>query len=570
MGSIENGLVENVVDEDGGKCNFARVITGCWKEWHPGMKLQRCDIFNVGKNVYTVFPMPLGTNEYVSMTAPTHKHGVWKSPEGINFLFLQDDGETRADIRNVTFRNIRMDCKRSIACYWENCEWARLVHPEIPPKDYPVIDIRVENVVKTVPGAIVGEEWEIRILKVQKSCAYARGERLLVPSPARVDPGCPCYGKCGGCDCRHMSYEEELRFKLDKVNDALERIGKQSVRAETIVGSDETEAYRNKGILAVGTADGRPVSGFYRERSHQIIPVERCLIQDELTHRAAAALTAFMAENGIPAYDEESGSGVVRHLYCRRAYHSADRLLCVVARRGFGERTHALVDTLRAACPELTGIVLNVNKSAGNTVLAGDFYTLWGKGHITDTLCGFVFDIAPQAFFQVNPPQAERLYDKALAYAALSPDELAFDLYCGAGTISLCLARRAGRVIGAEIVPEAVENARANAAANGVENAEFICADAGEAAQTLAARGLRPKVVVVDPPRKGMREDAVRAVCSMAPERVVYVSCEPSTLARDVLRFSALGYTLREATAFDLFPRTKHVESVVKLTRAGS
>ena len=155
MGSIENGLVENVVDEDGGKCNFARVITGCWKQWHPGMKLQRCDIFNVGKNVYTVFPMPLGTNEYVSMTAPTHKHGVWKSPEGINFLFLQDDGETRADIRNVTFRNIRMNCKRSIACYWENCEWARLVHPEIPPKDYPVIDIRVENVVKTAPDAIV-------------------------------------------------------------------------------------------------------------------------------------------------------------------------------------------------------------------------------------------------------------------------------------------------------------------------------------------------------------------------------------------------------------------------------
>ncbi len=425
----------------------------------------------------------------------------------------------------------------------------------------------VDGLAIFVPGAIVGEEWEIRILKVQKSRAYARGEKLLAPSPARVDPGCPCYGKCGGCDCRHMSYEEELRFKLGKVNDALERIGKQSVQAETIVGSEQTDAYRNKGILAVGTADGRPVSGFYRERSHQIIPVEHCLIQDELTHRAAAALIAFMEENGVPAYDEESGSGVVRHLYCRRAYHSADRLLCVVARRGFGERTRALVETLRAACPELTGIVLNVNKSEGNTVLAGDFYTLWGKGGIRDTLCGFAFDIAPQAFFQVNPPQAERLYAKALEYAALTPGDLAFDLYCGAGTISLCLAREAGQVIGAEIVPEAIENATDNAALNGVQNVEFLCADAGEAARTLSERGLRPKVIVVDPPRKGMQEEAIRAVASMAPGRIVYVSCEPGTLARDILRFNEYGYTLRAAEAYDLFPRTKHVETVVLLSK---
>ena len=424
----------------------------------------------------------------------------------------------------------------------------------------------VDGLAVFVPGTIVGEEWEIRILKVLKSCAYARGERLLLPSPARIDPGCPCYGKCGGCDCRHMSYEEELRFKLQKVNDALERIGKQTVRAETIVGSEQTDAYRNKGILAVGTAGGRPVSGFYRERSHQIIPVERCLIQDELTHRAAAALTAFMAKNGIPAYDEQSGEGVVRHLYCRRAFHSADRLLCIVARRGFGAKTQALVESLRAACPEFTGIVLNVNRSEGNTVLSGDFYTLWGKGSIRDTLCDISFDIAPQAFFQVNPPQAERLYTKALEYAALRPGDLAFDLYCGAGTISLCLAREAGQVIGAEIVPEAIENAKSNAALNGIQNAEFLCADAGQAAHTLAVRGLRPEVIVVDPPRKGMQEAAIEAVASMSPKRIVYVSCDPSTLARDILRFNAYGYTLAEAEAYDLFPRTKHVETVCLLT----
>lgn len=427
---------------------------------------------------------------------------------------------------------------------------------------------RVNGLAVFVPGTIVGEEWEIRILKVQANCAYARREQLLLPSPARVDPLCPAYGKCGGCDCRHMSYEEELRFKLTKVNDALRRIGKQTVIAEEIVGSERVDAYRNKGILAVDSLDGQAVYGFYRERSHQLIPVERCLIQDELTHRAAGAITNFMNENGVAPYDERSGTGVVRHVFCRRAYHGDDRLLCIVARKGFGAKTRELVDSLRAACPELTGIVLNINKTEGNTVLSGEFYTLWGKGEMHDTLCGLAFDIAPKAFFQVNPPQAERLYQKALEYAALKKEDLAFDLYCGAGTISLCLAREAGQVIGAEIVPEAIENAKVNAALNVIDNVEFLCADAGEAAQKLADRGLRPTVVVVDPPRKGMREDAVAAVASMQPERIVYVSCEPSTLARDILRFQELGYSLKAATAYDLFPRTKHVETVCLLTHA--
>ena len=413
-----------------------------------------------------------------------------------------------------------------------------------------------------VPGTIVGEEWEIRILKVLKNCAYARAEKLLVPSPARIEPGCSCYGKCGGCDLRHMTYEEELRFKLAKVNDALKRIGKQDVLASEIIGSERVEAYRNKGILAVGSHGGKATAGFYRERSHQIIPVEICAIQDELTHRAANTLVNFMNENAISPYDEQTGRGIVRHIYCRRAMHTEDRLLCIVARKGFGAKTQALVSALRRTCPELTGIVLNINKSAGNTVLAGDFYTLWGKDCIRDTLCGLSFDIAPQAFFQVNPPQAEKLYGKALEYAALDRNDLAFDLYCGAGTISLCLAQKAGDVIGAEIVPEAVENAKANAALNGIENAEFICADAGEAAQMLAGRGLRPDVVVVDPPRKGMQEEAIGAVASMEPARIVYVSCDPSTLARDILRFNGYGYTLQAATVYDLFPRTKHVETV--------
>ena len=428
---------------------------------------------------------------------------------------------------------------------------------------------RVNGLTVFVPGTIVGEEWEIRILKVLKSCAYARGERLILPSPFRIAPDCACYGKCGGCDCRHMCYEEELRFKLTKVNDALQRIGRQTLSAREIVGSEQIEAYRNKGILAVGTKENRIVTGFYRERSHDLIPVERCFLQDALTHRAAAALADFMQRRKIPAYDEKTQSGIVRHVFCRRAYYGEDRLLCIVARKGFGAETGALVDALRTACPELTGIVLNVNKTLGNTVLSGDFYTLWGKDHIRDTLCGLSFDIAPQAFFQVNPPQAEKLYRKVLDYAALTKQDLAFDLYCGAGTISLCLAGRAGKVIGAEIVPEAIENAKSNAALNNISNVDFLCMDAGQAAALFSEQGLRPEAVVVDPPRKGMQEEAVRAVASMSPARIVYVSCEPSTLARDILRFQEYGYSLQEAMAFDLFPRTKHVESVVKLTRAG-
>ena len=416
-----------------------------------------------------------------------------------------------------------------------------------------------------VPRALEGEKWRVRIVKVSASAVYARGEELLEPSPARIEPDCPFFGKCGGCDCRHMSYEEELRFKLDRVNAALERIGRQTVKAKEIVGSDVIERYRNKGIFAVAEVNGAPQSGFFRERSHELIGVDRCLLQNELAERAAKAVTAFMDKNAFPAYDEKSGRGTVRHVFCRSAHRTSDAVVCIVSAKGFGDKTPLLVDALRETCPELSGIVLNVNKTPGNTVLAGEFHTLWGKAEIVDELCGSKFSIAPQAFFQINPPQAERLYERAVRYAGNG--ELAFDLYCGAGTISLCLAGRFRRVIGAEIVPEAIENARANAKANGVENIEFLCADAGEAAQKLAERDLRPDVIVVDPPRKGMSEEAVRAVCSMGPQRVVYVSCDPATLARDILRFTELGYTLREATAVDMFPRTSHVETVVLMTK---
>jgi 23S rRNA (uracil1939-C5)-methyltransferase len=418
-----------------------------------------------------------------------------------------------------------------------------------------------------VPGIIPGETWEIKILKVSAAAVYGKGLRLLDPSPDRVLPGCPHFGVCGGCDTRHISYEAELRFKLGRVNDALRHVGGIDFAVTEIIPAGSQERYRNKGIFAVGELDGRAVSGFYREHSHDIIPVASCPIQTVLADRAAAAVTDWMNKNRIRPYDEATGRGTVRHIFVRRAVKTPDAVLCVVTARGFGGLTPDFVEAVRGACPELTGIVLNVNKTRGNSVLSGDFYTLWGSETMRDMLSGFSFEIAPQAFYQVNPPQAEKLYQRAVEYAGLTGSETVLDLYCGAGTISLCLARQAKQVVGAEIVPEAVQNAEKNAAANHVGNVSFICADAAQAANELAARNVRPDVVVVDPPRKGMYPEAAEAVAGMAPARVVYVSCNPATLARDIKLFTSLGYGLSAAAAVDMFPRTSHVETVVLMSR---
>ena len=418
-----------------------------------------------------------------------------------------------------------------------------------------------------VPRTIVGEVWQVKILKVTSSAVWGKAIEPVRLSPERRTPDCEYCVRCGGCTLRHMSYDEELRFKLGRLNDALTHIGRQTVQAEEIIGSDRRERYRNKGIYTVRSVAGELKSGFFAPRTHELVPVERCLLQNEAADRVTAAVLEFMRKSGIDAYDEKSRKGSVRHVFVRTAVNTADCVACIVTARGFGDKTTALVEHLRTACPELTGIVLNINKSRGNTVLSGDFYTLWGRADMRDILCGFEFDIAPQAFFQINPPQAEKLYERAMEYALSSPAELAFDLYCGAGTISLCLARGAKKVIGAEIVPEAIENAKKNAERNNVHNVEFICADAGEAAARLAELSLRPDVVVVDPPRKGMLENAVNAVASMSPARIVYVSCNPATLARDILRFNTLGYKLEKVTAVDMFPRTCHVEAVSLLSR---
>lgn len=417
-----------------------------------------------------------------------------------------------------------------------------------------------------IKDAIAGETWEVKILKVTNGAVYGKGINLITPAPSRISPVCPVAGKCGGCVLTHMNYEEELKFKLDKVNHALRRIGGSDFVIEEIIPSENEFRYRNKGITAVGMNHDSLCAGFYRQRSHDIIPVNDCLLQSEVANRINGAVLKWMQENKIPAYNEETHKGSVRHIFTR-TNRKGQVLVTIVSAKGFGTATPGLAPALLEACPDVVGVVLNINKTKGNSVLAGDFHTLWGSDTIEESLCGYSFSISPQAFFQINPPQAEKLYNRAVEYAAPNGGTV-LDLYCGTGTITLCLSAKADHVIGAEIVPEAVENAKANALRNKVSNAEFICADAAAAAHSFKERGISPDCIVVDPPRKGMYPDALQNIVDMQPERIVYVSCDPATLARDVKLLGERGYHITKGTAVDMFPRTHHVETVVCLNRS--
>jgi len=427
---------------------------------------------------------------------------------------------------------------------------------------------RIGGQVVFVKGAISGELCEIKILKVLKNLAYAKVERIIESSENRTAPLCPNFGKCGGCDFLHMSYEEELSFKKKRVEDALTRIGGLDLPVSAIHGAERTEAYRNKVIYAVGMKDGRAVAGFYRERSHDIVPVTRCLIQPPESDRAAAAVCRWIDENGISVYDERTGAGDIRHVFVRKAFGTGQMAVCIIAAADRLRATGTLIEAIREACPGVTSIVLGVNKKPGNTVLGDKFVTLWGEDFIEEELCSLRFKLSPRSFFQVNTRQAEILYSKALEFADIDNACTVIDLYCGTGSISLVLARKAGHVIGVEVVPEAVSDAIENAKRNKIENAEFICGDATKAAHELKVRGITPSVVVVDPPRKGLTPELIDTIAEMSPERVVYVSCDPGTLARDLKLFTGHGYTPRRAEAVDMFPRTAHVECVTLMSRA--
>ena len=422
---------------------------------------------------------------------------------------------------------------------------------------------RVDGRVVFVHGGVRGEVCAIRILKVLKNVAYGRVEEVLERSGARRVPDCPHFPACGGCDFRHISYEEELWAKRRRVEDALRRVGGVEIGVEEILGADRVDNYRNKSQFPVSPA-GRV--GFYRARSHQVIPAADCRLQEVQANAAAAAVEQYLRDFSVPAYDETARRGLLRHIYVR-TNHLGQALVCLVVNGRELPHEGELVRRIHAACPDAAGVVLNTNTAETNVVLGDACRTLWGEDTLEDMLCGLTFRLSVPSFYQVNRAQAERLYGKAVEFAALTGEETVLDLYCGAGTITLAMARHAKRVIGAEIVPEAIGNARENARINGIGNAGFFLGDAGAVAQKLAKERLRPDVVVVDPPRKGLGEEVVPAVAAMAPERVVYVSCDPGTLARDVKRFAEAGYRACRAVAADMFPRTRHVETIVLLQR---
>ena len=425
---------------------------------------------------------------------------------------------------------------------------------------------RIDGQVVFVHGAVRGETCDVLEMKVLKNAAFGKIAALAEPSPARRQPDCPYYGRCGGCDFRHMSYEEELWAKRARVQDALTRIGGAEVTVEGILGAEQPLHYRNKSIYPISPAGE---VGFYRARSHQVVHVEHCLIQKPEADALAQAVRDYIARFQVEPYNEATGRGLLRHLYVRTSCRG-ESLACLLVNGSCLPHEQELVDMLRAAAPGVCGVVLGENTRRGNAILGDRYRTLWGRDYLTDTLCGLELRLSVPSFYQVNHDQAQRLYEKALEYAGLTGRELAVDLYCGAGTITQVLARRARHVIGGEIVPEAIRDAEDSARRNGVENVEFLCGDASRLAAELRQRGLRPDVICVDPPRKGLAPDVVEAAASMTPGRIVYVSCDPATLARDVARFAPLGYRPVRACAVDLFPGTAHVETVCLLSKLQS
>ena len=422
-----------------------------------------------------------------------------------------------------------------------------------------------------VPGTAPGDEARVRIVKDCGRYAFGILDELLTPSPDRIPVDCPVAGPCGGCSLRHLDYAAELRAKQESVLDAFRRIGGLEVPVLDILPSPDVDRYRNKVQFPVGIdKNGVPCIGFYAGRTHRIVPCPDCKLQPSVLNEIGNALCAFFAQQGIRPYDEQSGKGLVRHIFLRRGAHSGQIMVCLVCTRAKLPHAEQLCTALRGQFPAISTILLNVNAKNTNVILGSENHILYGPGYIEDTLCGVPVRLGPLSFYQVNTLAAERLYGVAAQYAQLTPDDTLLDLYCGMGTIGLSMAEQCRELIGVEIVPEAIESAKANAARMGeavAAKSRFFCADAGQAATQLAAEGLHPDIVMLDPPRKGCDEATLSAVVRMAPRRVVYVSCNPATAARDAAWLEQNGYHAEKVQPVDLFPRTKHCETVCLLSK---
>ena len=422
----------------------------------------------------------------------------------------------------------------------------------------------IEGITVFIPNAIAGERVKVRIETVRKTWAAGKITEILEKSPHRVNRACPVAKLCGGCDFWHMDYQEETRLKAERVKACLNRLAGEQLTEMPILAAPTCQGYRNKAQYPVASKKGKAFAGFFRAGTHDVVENSRCLILPQETDMVKDAVMDYVNKYHISVYDEGRNQGFLRHIYVRRGAVSGQILVCLVGNGDRLPRADALVEQLKKI-PGFTTLVLSVNTKKGNAVLGDKFITLWGPGFIEDTLCGLNFRLSPRSFYQVNHHQAQRLYRTAIDLAGMTKDDLVLDLYCGVGTITLAMAASAGKVMGVEVIPQAVEDARDNARRNGIQNAEFFCGDAGQAALELEKQGIRPDVITVDPPRKGLNADTIEAICRMSPRRLVYISCDPATLSRDVALLKARGFHLQSAQAADLFPRCAHVETVVCL-----
>ena len=425
---------------------------------------------------------------------------------------------------------------------------------------------KVEGCAVFIPNAIFGEVCRIRIEKAAKTWASGKIVEILERSPHRINRACPVAKLCGGCAFHHMDYAEESRMKAERVRTCLNRIGGESLENVPILAAPTCEGYRNKAQYPVSVKKGKAIAGFFRAGSHDVVENQRCLILPEESDAVKDIVIDYVNQYRVMPYDEKAHKGLLRHIYVRRGAVSGQILVCLVLNGRRLPKPEVLIERLKKV-PGFTTLVISVNTKVGNSVLGDEFITLYGPGYIEDTLCGLTFRLSPRSFYQVNHHQAQRLYQAAIDRAEITKNDTVLDLYCGVGTITLAMAKAAGKVIGVEVIPQAVEDARDNAKRNGIENAEFFCGDAGQAALELEKQGVKADVVVVDPPRKGLNADTIEALHRFAPRRIVYVSCDPATLARDVALLKERGYRVKDAVAADLFPRCAHVETIVCLSK---
>lgn len=418
-----------------------------------------------------------------------------------------------------------------------------------------------------VRGTVPQDKIIAHIIKRSKNYAIGIIDKILQPSPERIESDCPYSKKCGGCSFRHMTYDEELKYKKSRVQDALNRIGHLDIKVDEIIGADDLSHYRNKAQYPVDISDGEMFAGFYAYKSHRIIPCADCKLQPAEFEKGLEAFAKWIESENITSYNEQTGKGLLRHIYFRKGFAIGEVMACAVINADSIPNSELLVSLLREKVDGLTSVAVNINKEKTNVILGKETNIIWGETYIRDSLLGKDFLISPNSFYQVNHNQCEKLYAKAKDFAGLIGTETVLDLYCGVGTIGLTMAENVKQLVGIEIIPQAIENAKENAKINHITNAQFICADAPKGAEILKKQGVNPDIIILDPPRKGCGKSLFDTIEQLSPKKIVYVSCDSATLARDLAILKEKGYEAKKVSAVDMFPRTPHVECVTLIEK---